>query len=97
MTKFYVLAILACILVGSQVNGILSEFRHGSLGAGKPNPLNPNFNYVEVIKVNKTALNIPYPGEFYTGYIPFNTRSEVPHKQPSFKDFKIRNPEVIQE
>jgi len=42
---------------------------------GKPNPLNPNFTYVEVNKVDKAKLNIPYPGEFYTGYISPNSSS----------------------
>ena len=42
---------------------------------GKPNPLNPDFNYVEVNKVDKAKLKIPYPGEFYTGYINPNATS----------------------
>jgi len=40
-----------------------------------PNPIDPSFNYVEVNKVNKTAINLPYPGEFYTGYITVNQTS----------------------
>jgi len=42
---------------------------------GKPNPVNPSFNYVEVNKVDKEAINLPYPGEFYTGYITVNQTS----------------------
>jgi len=42
---------------------------------GKGNVINPNFTYVEVNKVDKEAINLPYPGEFYTGYITVNQTS----------------------
>ena len=74
-----IIALCLFIALTSCVRSFQPNF-YASIDPEKPfgqslNQLNPNYSYPEVVLVNKTALNIPYPGQFYTGYITVNQTS----------------------
>jgi len=70
-----ILILLFYLLVVSRETKLYYNTEH-DLRATIVNHLNPNYNYIEVNKVDTVAMNIPYPGDFYTGYITVNQTSQ---------------------
>jgi Carboxypeptidase C (cathepsin A) len=68
--SLYLIIQASCSFDASQIFPNLKIPKAGSL-----NPINPNFNYPEATLVNTALLGIPYPGQFYTGYITVNKTS----------------------